>query len=75
MATSIVLDYRIDSVIVKVTGEAEKRRYKLYATQLPSKKEALELASHFRDDGFRFSKLYSEAAPSKALPQPGQSAK
>jgi len=75
MATSIVLDYHIDSVLVKVTGDLAKRRYKLYATQLPSRQEALHLAEEFRNDGFRLSKLYSEDERSKAQRQPGQSAK
>jgi len=75
MATSIVLDYRIDSVLVKVTGGPEKRRYKLYASQLPSKKAAQELATRFRNDGFRLSRLYSEDVQPKASQPPGQSAK
>ena len=72
MATSIVLDYHIDSVIVKVTGDLAKRRYKLYATQLPSRKAALQQAETFRNDGFRLSKIFSEDDRSKAQRLPGQ---
>jgi hypothetical protein len=31
----------------------QKRRYKIYATQLPSRKQALQMAEAFRNDGFR----------------------
>lgn len=58
MATSISLDYNLDSVLVNVNGESSKRVYKLYATKISTKEEAQHLVSKLKKDGFRFAKIY-----------------
>src|SRR5262249_7438942 len=75
MASALSVDYGLDSVLVRVTGNAESRLYRLYATSIPAKKEAESLAAVFRRDGFRMSKLYSENHSAKANPLSGRSAK
>jgi rare lipoprotein A len=75
MATSFVIDYDVDSVIVQATNEKSNRRYKIFVTHIETKKEAARLVAVFREDGFRFSKIFSPMASAKALPPVGQPAK
>jgi rare lipoprotein A len=53
MATALAIDYRLDSVVVKATGDLQHRRYKVIATALNSE-ESGKLISHLRADGFVF---------------------
>ena len=56
MASSLSLEYKLDSVFVAATGDQQNRRYRLYASHLSTKEEAGSLAEKLRDDGFKFSK-------------------
>ncbi len=53
MATDILIDYKLDSILVKVVGDVDHRRYYLLASGIKSKDEANALISKLKQDGFR----------------------
>lgn len=52
LASTIVLDNKIDSVYVKAVGNGKSRRYRLLVSALHKKKEAQKLFMKLRDEGF-----------------------
>ncbi len=57
MATDILIDYKLDSVMVKTVGDVNHRRYYLLVSGIKSKEEANSLIVKLKQEGFRGTKL------------------
>jgi len=53
MATDMVIDYQIDSILVKTVGDIRHRFYYIVASGLKNKAEAVALIEKLKRDGYR----------------------
>ncbi len=53
MATDLLIDYQLDSVLVKTTGDVQHRFYYLLISGITTKNDAAKLIEKLRHDGFR----------------------
>jgi rare lipoprotein A len=61
MASSLSIDYHVDSVVVHADGDLNHRRYKVIATALKDP-DANELINRLKSDGFVYAKPLSKKA-------------
>lgn len=57
MASDLLLDYRLNDVYVKVTGNENERKYKVLIPKSDEIKETNELLITLKRDGFHFAKI------------------
>ena len=57
MATNLLIDYHLDSVLVKITGDLRHRYYYILASGISNKNDAAVLLGKLKHDGFRNAKL------------------
>jgi rare lipoprotein A len=57
MATDILIDYKLDSVMVKTVGDVRHRRYYLLLSGIKTREEANTLILKLRQEGFRGTKM------------------
>jgi hypothetical protein len=53
MATDILIDYKLDSVLVKITGDVKHRLYHLLVSGIKNKEEANSIMLKLKQEGFR----------------------
>lgn len=57
MASDLLVDYQLDSVMVKPVGTMKHRHYHLFVSGIKNKKEAAVLIDKLQKEGFRNAKL------------------
>ena len=61
MASSIVLDYHMDSLVIKTNGENKNRLYSLLVTGIDDSNKAEALVALFKKDGFTKTTILKQA--------------
>ncbi len=71
MASNLNMEYKISSLVVKVSGQSKNKRYSLLATGIKDSKSAEESIKLFRSNGFSQAEIFKETSL-KAKPRVGQ---
>jgi rare lipoprotein A (peptidoglycan hydrolase) len=71
MASNLNMEYKIPSLVVKVSGQSKNKRYSLLATGIKDSKAVAESIKLFRTNGFSQAGIFKEASL-KVKPRDGQ---
>ncbi|MBL0103426.1 MAG: septal ring lytic transglycosylase RlpA family protein [Bacteroidetes bacterium] len=80
MASSLALEYKLDSVCVHVSGSGEKRNFLVVITGIKSDDQVRDLIADLKEDGFSHARIFKPDPADSAKPRTspllsGQSAK
>ncbi len=67
MASCLSLEYKLNSILIKITGSSVNRTYNLVASDIESNKSINDLISKFKSDGFFQSKIIYNIPPKAKL--------